>query len=576
MMSPQTANPYGRPPGKKKGKARPTLKGRQVDNNARNDVKSALGDAALERDALIENLHLLQDRFGAIRESHLAALAAEMQLALAEVYEVATFYHAFEVVADDAPEPPAHTVHVCNSLVCAMFGADNLAEELTNRAGDDVRVLRGACMGRCEQAPVASVGERFIAEADAAKVESHIAAGENTDPERLPAYIGLEDYQKNGGYVMLRQCLSNQVTREEVVDWLEASELRGLGGAGFPTGRKWRFVMSETKPRILTVNADESEPGTFKDRYYLERDPHRFIEGMAVAAWAIEADDIYIYLRNEYPQLRALLLMEIDKARQSGLLVPSVHMRRGAGMYICGEESAMLESLEGKRGLPRHKPPFPSQVGLHGQPTLINNVETLYWVTDALQAGMARKSAEDPEKLTGPATMRSFSVSGRVKHPGVKLAPAGTSARQLIEEHCGGMLDGHKLAAYLPGGASGGIFPASTADYPLDFGSMEELGGFIGSAALIVLSDKDAIPAAVANLTRFFRDESCGQCTPCRVGTEKASTLMALGDWDREKMSDLADVMADASICGLGQAAANPIRCGYRYFPELFETTGDD
>lgn len=575
-MPSSPANPYGRPPGKEKGQARATLKGRQVEAGARREVLALIGDGPHRRDHLIEYLHLLQDTHGALWESHLAAMAGELKLSLAEVYEVASFYHAFEVVSDGDGAPAEITIRVCDSLVCEMFGAADLAGEIAATYGKDVRIQHAACMGRCDQAPVVSLGERYLGAATKEKVDALLDKDASPPPERAEPYNDLNSFRMAGGYVMLQGCLSGEVRREEIIEWLELSQLRGLGGAGFPTGQKWRFVLAERKPRVLAVNADESEPGTFKDRYYLEHDPHRFIEGMAIAAWAIQADEIYIYLRNEYPHLRALLTKEIEAARAAGLIVPSVHLRRGAGAYICGEETAMLESLEGKRGLPRHKPPFPSQVGLHGRPTLINNVETLYWVTDALQAGMARKTAEDKEKVTGPATMRSYSVSGRVRYPGVKLAPAGSTAKQLIEEHCGGMLEGHEFTAYLPGGASGGIFPAMTADYPLDFGSLEELGGLIGSAALIVLSDRDKIPATVANLTRFFRDESCGQCTPCRVGTDKAAALMAAGDWERGKMSDLADVMAEASICGLGYAAANPIRCGYRFFPADFPEGGDD
>ena len=552
-----------RHPGRSAAKAASTLKGRQSDAAAAAEVRALIGKGPLARDLLIEYLHLLQDRYGHLSDRHLAALAAEMRLSLAEVYEVATFYHAFDVVKDGAEAPPAVTIRVCDSLVCALQGAAALTAELNRRHGADVRVSHGACMGRCESAPVASVNRSYIARATPAKVAAALAG--DVAPDRIEDVVDFAAYRSEKGYGLLEQCLAGERKADEIVASLEESGLRGLGGAGFPTGQKWRFVRAEAGPRLMAVNADESEPGTFKDRYYLERDPHRFIEGMLIGAWAVEAGDVYIYLRGEYPELHALLRRELAAVEAAGLLKPEIHLRRGAGAYICGEESAMLESIEGKRGLPRHKPPFPSQVGLYGRPTLINNVETLYWVRDMIEKGSAWHKSHGAQGHEG---LRSFSVSGRVTHPGVVLAPAGISVQALIDDYCGGMAEGHSFKAFLPGGASGGIFPAAMSGLALDFGVFEAHGGLIGSAALIVLSDQDDIASAVLNLTRFFEDESCGQCTPCRLGTAKAAKLMAAGDWDSEKLGDLAAVMADASICGLGQAAANPIRCAFKYFKE--------
>jgi NADH:ubiquinone oxidoreductase subunit F (NADH-binding)/NADH:ubiquinone oxidoreductase subunit E len=556
-------NELGRPPGSRRGKPRHGLKGRQADDSVRAEVREILGSPALQRDRLLEYLHAIQDATGRLSVPHLTALASEMRLAQAEVYEVATFYHAFDVAREDEAGPAELTVRVCDSLSCELAGARQLADELTAKYGTNVRVIHAACMGRCDQAPVASVARNYLPEATAASVSEAVESRVLTS-HPVNDFIGLDAYRSAGGYRLLEACRQGERSYESVCDALDAAGLRGLGGAGFPTGRKWRAVRNEPAPRLMAVNADESEPGTFKDRWYLEHDPHRFIEGMLIAAGAVRAERIYIYLRTEYPHLHDLLKDELKRIADVGLCPLPVEIRRGAGAYICGEESAMLESIEGKRGLPRHKPPYPSQVGLFGRPTLINNVETLYWVRDCVEA---------PERFTAEARngargQRSFSVSGRVREPGVKLAPAGITARELIDEYCGGMLDGHVFAGYLPGGASGGIFPASMGDIPLDFGSFEPHGGFIGSAAIIVLSDHDGIGDAALNLLRFFRDESCGQCTPCRLGTEKAVALMEAGAWHGEPLRDLADVMADASICGLGQAAANPIRCALKYFGE--------
>jgi NADH:ubiquinone oxidoreductase subunit F (NADH-binding)/NADH:ubiquinone oxidoreductase subunit E len=548
--------------GRRRGPDHP--KGRQVDPAALDELCALLGERERRRDLLIEHLHLLQDHFGCLHARHLVALAEEMRLALAEVYEVASFYAHFDIVMDDEAAPPPITVRVCDSLSCALFGAEALMADLRERLDDGVRVVRAPCMGGCDKAPVVAIGHALHEHATADSVAAAVASGE-THPD-VPAYPGLDAYRAAGGYRLLQACLGGQRPVEDLIKALEESGLRGLGGAGFPTGRKWRFVRQEPKPRLMAVNADEGEPGTFKDRYFLETDPHRFLEGMLIAAWAVEAEEIYIYLRDEYPQCHAVLAQEIAAIEAAGLAPHSkIHLRRGAGAYICGEESAMLESIEGKRGLPRHKPPFPSQIGLFGRPTLINNVETLYWVRDTVEKGPAWFTGQGRNGRQG---LRTFSVSGWVKQPGVKLAPAGITARQLIEEYCGGMAEGHVFKGYLPGGASGGILPAAKADIPLDFGTLESEGCLIGSAAVVVLSDQDDMREVALNLLRFFEDESCGQCTPCRVGTEKAVALMSEPRWDETLLDDLARVMTDASICGLGQAAMNPVRMMVKHFRE--------
>jgi formate dehydrogenase len=523
-----------------------------------------LGELPRDRDLLIEYLHLLQDEYGYLGAAQLQALAAEMRLSMAEVYEVASFYAHFDIVLDGEDPPPPVTVRVCDGLSCALAGGDALFESLPGKLGDSVRVVRAPCMGRCDTAPVVEVGHRHVDHAGAESIVATVESGKHR-PE-IPEHVRFDAYVKNGGYSLLRTCLDGPRSVDDVIKRMEDSRLRGLGGAGFPAGRKWHFVRSEAGPRLMAVNADEGEPGTFKDRYHLERDPHRFLEGMLIAAWAIDAEAIYIYLRDEYPAVREILLEAIAELERAGLNGHRViHLRRGAGAYICGEESAMIESIEGKRGLPRHKPPYPSQVGLFGRPTLVHNVETLYWVRDILERGPDWFAGEGRNGRNG---RRSFSVSGRVKQPGVKFAPAGITAQELIDEYCGGMAEGHVFKAYLPGGASGGILPANMADIPLDFDTLEEHGGFIGSAAVIVLSDKDSIRDAALNLMRFFEDESCGQCTPCRVGTEKAVKLMSAHRWDESLLAELSGAMASASICGLGQAAPNPLLCLLRYFPE--------
>jgi formate dehydrogenase len=487
-----------------------------------------------------------------------------MRLALTEVYEVASFYAHFDIVLDGQEPPPPVTVRVCDSVTCAIMGGETLLADLKAEWGPGVRVVRAPCMGRCDQAPVACVGHHAIGHATTASVRSAVAEG-RLEPI-VPTYRNLGCYRAEGGYDLLRSCLEGHVDADQLVDKVSASGLRGLGGAGFPSGQKWTLVRQQSGPRLMAINADEGEPGTFKDRYYLERDPHRLLEGMLVAAWAVEAEEVYIYLRDEYPQVREILLREIPKLEAEGLTARTrIQLRRGAGAYICGEETAMLESLEGKRGLPRHKPPFPTQVGLFGRPTLIHNVETVYWIRDIVERGAEWFASQGRRGRKGP---RSFSVSGRVKDPGVKLAPAGITVHELIDEYCGGMADGHRFKGYLPGGASGGIFPASLGDLPLDFGTLESHGGFIGSAAVIVLSDNDNTRDVALNLMRFFEDESCGQCTPCRCGTEKAVALMERPAWDLPLLAELSAAMRDASICGLGQAAPNPLLSVIRYFSE--------
>jgi len=538
-------------------------KGRVVDPDAVDEINALLGYQTPVRAELIEYLHVINDAKGHLSARDLAALAEIMRLSMAEVFEVASFYAHFDIVAEDQTPPPEITVRVCDGLSCEMAGAAALKETLAAEAGENVRVISAPCMGRCDSAPVAAVGQNHITAAAPDTVSRAVAAGE-TDAI-VAGYVDLEDYAQGKGYALLQACRSGKRKPREIIDVLKSAGVRGLGGAGFPAATKWHFVRAESGPRILAVNADEGEVGTFKDRHYLETDPHRVLEGMLIAAWAIEADEVYIYLRDEYPHIRKILEKEIKRLQQRNLKRPAIHLRRGAGAYVCGEESAMLESLEGKRGLPRHKPPFPAQSGLFGRPTLIHNVETLYWIRDLVEKGPEIFSAQGRGGRHG---LRSFSVSGRIKNPGVKLAPAGISAQELIDEHCGGMLDGHAFKAYLPGGASGGILPASLGGLPLDFGTLEDYGCFIGSAALIILSDHDDMAGVAQNLMRFFEHESCGQCTPCRVGTEKAVQLVAAENWDTALIGDLAAAMTDASICGLGQAACNPLLSILKYFPE--------
>ena len=549
--------------GLEKGRGRMRSKGRQINASAHNDVRRLLGGRKRRRDLLLEHLHLIQDYYGCLSLDHLAALAVEMRLSQSEVYEVATFYAHFDVVGDNDTVPPPLTVRVCDSVTCAMFGGQELRKDLATKLHREVRVVRAPCMGRCERAPVAEVGHYQVDDATVSSIEKAITEGLRSPC--IPEYVGFGDYERGGGYELWRRCVGGSREPESVITEMEQSELKGLGGAGFTAGQKWKLVRGAERP-LMAVNADEGEPGTFKDRFIMETDPHRFLEGMLVAAWAVGAFDIYIYLRDEYPASREILLRELGVLAANGLIDGiNIFLRRGAGAYICGEESAMLESLEGKRGEPRHKPPFPAEIGLFGRPTLIHNVETLYWVPKILTKGAAWFARQGRRGRHG---LRLFSVSGRVKEPGVKLAPAGVSALELIEEYAGGMQPGHQFKAYLPGGASGGILPARLANIALDFGTLDEYGCIVGSAAVVILSDHDAISDVVLNLMRFFEDESCGQCTPCRVGCEKAVKLMERPEWDEALLRELSVAMADASICGLGQAAPNPLLRAFEFFRE--------
>ena len=555
---------------------RARLAGRTADAATLDEVRATLGSLPLRRDLLIEHLHALNDRFGQLRTGHLAALAQLLKLAQVEVYEVASFYHHFEVVREDAQgryaAPPRLTLRVCSGLSCELAGARALIEKLPALLGAEVRVLEAPCVGRCEQAPVTVLHQRAVPKADAAAIQSLVKADRRFDD--MPAAIDLAAYLAQGGYRLLRECHDGTREVESVIQAMEDSGLRGLGGAGFPAGRKWRIVRGEAAPRLMAVNIDEGEPGTFKDRHYLERDPHRFLEGLLIAAWAVGVDKVYVYLRDEYHGCRALLERELAALRAQPPVagLPEIELRRGAGAYICGEESAMIESIEGKRGMPRLRPPYVAQVGLFGRPTLEHNFETLYWVRDIVERGPQWFASNGRHGRKG---LRSFSVSGRVREPGVKLAPAGITLRELVDEYCGGLPEGHELYAYLPGGASGGILPASMADIPLDFDTLQPHGCFIGSAAVMVLSKSathvDRAMDAARNLMRFFEDESCGQCTPCRAGTAKTRALIESEQWDTALLAELSQVMRNASICGLGQAAPNPVDCVVRYFPHELE-----
>ncbi len=551
--------------GSSRQRKREAPKGRVVDPAALDEVRTLLGTASRARDLLIEHLHRLQDHFGHLSARHLAALAREMDLAQTEVYEVATFYHHFDVVKEGGATPAALTVRVCDGLSCEMKGAQDLLARLPKILGKEVRVIAAPCIGRCEQAPAVAVGQHPVAHASVEDVAAAVRAGSTT--HQRGAYTDRAAYEAKDGYRLLKQCIAGEHEVESVIQTMEDSGLRGLGGAGFPAGRKWRIVRSEMAPRLMAVNIDEGEPGTFKDRFYLERDPHRFLEGMLIAAWAVGIAKIYIYLRDEYHGCRAMLEAELAQLRAHPPYpgMPEMILRRGAGAYICGEESAMIESIEGKRGMPRLRPPYVAQVGLFGRPTLEHNFETLYWVREILEKGGAWFTSHGRRGRKG---LRSYSVSGRVTNPGVKLAPAGITVRELIDEYCGGMQAGHTLYGYLPGGASGGILPASMDHVALDFDTLQPHGGFIGSAAVIVLSDNDTAVAAARNMMRFFAHESCGQCTPCRNGTAKASALINQPKWDIPLLEDLSAVMRDASICGLGQAAPNPVDCVIKYFPQ--------
>ena len=541
------------------------LKGRQVTEQARADVRALIGAPPANghrRDLLIEHLHALNDHHHGLFERHIVALAAEMRLPVVEVFEVASFYHHFEILKDSEPAPRI-TVRVCDSLSCSLAGSDTLLRQLQNDLLD-VKVVPVPCLGRCEQAPAAQVGQQAVAHATAENVAQRVAKNQ-TSPNPLPATIRLDAYRQAGGYQLASKVAAGLKDHESVIQCLESSGLRGLGGAGFPAGRKWRIVRNQPGPRLMAVNIDEGEPGTFKDRTCLESDPHRFLEGVLIAANVVGCEAVYIYLRDEYHEARVLLTEELAALQANPpCTLPRIELRRGAGAYICGEESAMIESIEGKRGEPRMRPPYIAEVGLFGRPTLEHNFETLFWVRELIEQGADSFASHGRHGRQG---LRRFSVSGRVKQPGVKLAPAGITLRELVDEYCGGMAEGHTLYAYLPGGASGGILPERLADVPLDFDTLQPHGCFIGSAAVVVLSESDSAREAALNVMRFFAHESCGQCTPCRVGTDKAAQLMTAKAWDADTLQDLAQVMGDASICGLGQAAPNPIRCVLDYFP---------
>ena len=545
------------------GKGRKTPKGRQYDDNALQEVEELLSNLELRSDLLIEHLHRVQDKFGHLSMRHLRALAELLKMSMAEVYEVATFYAHFDVIREDEKEPPALTIRICDSLSCELAGSNELKAALENGLDvDQVRVLRAPCMGRCDTAPTLELGHNHIDHATIEKVQAAISSGD-TDV-KIPDYETLKTYLEMGGYSKLKS-FEKSGNWQEVQETVLSAGLRGLGGAGFPSGKKWEFVRANSGPRYLAVNGDEGEPGTFKDRYYLERSPHLFLEGMLIAAWAVEAEKVFIYMRDEYPAVLKILRTEISALEKKKIVSPGyIDLRRGAGAYICGEESAMIESIEGKRGLPRHRPPFVAQVGIFNRPTLVHNVETLYWI--------ARICREGPEILNsveknGRKGLRSYSVSGRVNNPGVHLLPAGSTIKDIIEA-AGGMPEGHKFKAYQPGGPSSGILPASMDDIPLDFDTLQPHGSFIGSAAVVVLSDHDRARDAALNMLRFFEDESCGQCTPCRVGCEKAVKLMQAEVWDADLLNELGDTMVDASICGLGQAASNPIKLTIKHFPD--------
>ena len=540
----------------------PYPKGRATEIEAISEIKKLISHLPLRRDLLIEYLHLIQDKYRCIQKKNLAALSEIMKIPFAESFEVASFYAHFDVIDDDEPLPPEITIRVCDSLTCELKGSQDLIKNLKSRYKGEVRILRAPCMGLCDVAPACEVGHNHIKNCNLENINDAVVSKKTH--HKIEDGISFENYINDGGYKLLDKCYNNKMSVDYIINELQNSGLKGMGGAGFPAGQKWKFVKMEKAPRLMTINGDEGEPGTFKDKFYLENNMHKFFEGMLIAAWAIDAKDIYIYMRDEYPGIIAKMFREIQVLKKNKILKNTqIHIRRGAGAYICGEESAMIESIEGKRGLPRHKPPFVSKVGLFGKPTLNHNVETVFWVRDIIEKGSNWFASQGKKGHKGP---HSYSVSGRVKNPGVKFAPAGITMNELINEYCGGMEEGHKFYGYLPGGASGGLLPSSMADIPLDFGTLEKYGCFIGSGAIVVFSDKDDITKVVLNLLKFFEDESCGQCTPCRVGTEKAVKLLEKNNWDKVLLDELVKMMGDASICGLGQAAGNPIKCALKYF----------
>ena len=544
-------------------------RGRKVDFDVLGKLETILDTSSYRRDHLIEYLHKIQDSQGAITKNYMTALASLMGISQTEVYEVATFYHHFDVVDTDSDKPPSLTVRICDSVTCEMNGANELAKTLDDYYKGTVRIQKVPCIGRCQSAPAAVVKFNPIDNATFKEIKKNVDA-KAFHPE-IPEYIDLDKYISDGGYQIYESIINEKISHESAVEILEASELKGLGGAGFPAGRKWRILREQEAPRLLAINIDEGEPGTFKDRFYLESDPHRFFEGMLIASRVVGIDKIYIYLRDEYPAVKNIMEAEIDKIKSHFKDIPEIEMRRGAGAYICGEESAMIESIEGKRGMPRLRPPFVAQVGLFGRPTLEHNMETLFWIRDILDKGSDWFANQG---VNGRKGLRSFSVSGRIKKPGVHLAPAGITVQKLIDDYAGGMLDGHEFYGYFPGGASGGILPASMNDIPLDFGTLEEYGCFIGSAAVVILSDKDKARDAAKTTIDFFKHESCGKCTPCRAGTSKASELMQEKKWNISLLEDLSQTMSDASICGLGQAASNPVKSVLKYFSNEVKDVG--
>ena len=547
----------------KNGLARFQPKGRLLSEDEDIEIRNLLKYKAFQRHELIEYLHLIQDTYNVLKIGHLHALAKLLSISMVEVYEVASFYSHFDILDDNEIEPAPITVRVCSSITCELFDSEKLFSDIVDKDIKNVRVVSAPCMGRCFSAPVCEVGHRHIDQASVEKVEL-IVNQKDFEPE-IPNYEDLNKYQLNGGYKVLEACISGKLSINEVISELSSSSLKGLGGAGFPTGKKWQFVLAEPEPRLMAVNADEGEPGTFKDRYHLERTPHQFLEGMLIGAWAINAETVFIYLRDEYPAIREILLREVDLLQKRGLSNhTNIEIRRGAGAYICGEESAMIESIEGKRGIPRHRPPYVAQSGIFGKPTLVNNVETLHWIPVILKKG-AKWFSSQGDKGRG---LRSYSVSGRVKNPGVKIVSAGSTVAELID-YAGGMMDGHVFSGYLPGGASGGILPSTMSNIPLDFGELEKYGCLVGSHAIVIFSTQDDPRKIALNLMKFFEDESCGQCTPCRIGTEKAVRLMIKKNWNTKLLKDLSDVMTDSSICGLGQAAPNPLLCIMKYFPDI-------
>jgi len=538
-------------------------RGRRTDLKVRKEIDDLVSPDSNRSDLLIEYLHIIQDEYGCIDSKQIGALANLMKLSMSEVFEVATFYHHFTVVQDRSLDAPKKPIKICDSITCELFGSEQLINDMKRKtANADLSIQRVSCVGRCDRAPVAVYGQNAIEHASVEKIDKAIEY--NLVEPNQPKAISFQEYGNTNGYSIYKECIEGLRSVEEIIKVLSRANLRGLGGAGFPTAKKWEIVRLQTAPKVLVVNIDEGEPGTFKDRFFLEKDPHRFLEGMLIAAWAISADTCYIYLRDEYAGCRLTLQREIDLlVDNKTFFVPKIELRRGAGAYICGEESALLESLEGRRGMPRHRPPYIAEKGLFGKPTLAHNMETLYWIREIIEKSANWFASQGKRGRKG---LRSYSVSGRVKNPGVYIAPAGTTVKELIENYCGGMQEGHTFYGYFPGGASGGILPASKADIPLDFDSLENTGCFIGSAAIIILSSSDQAKNSAINAMKFFARESCGQCTPCRVGTSKAVQLMSLQKWKISVLEDLATVMEDSSICGLGQAASNPLRSVIRYF----------